>query len=194
MQSLQDASAVQAFASQAATFCELVARAETLPADHFLREAHMQLPVLYGTALRLRNVWSLAGIQADADDSADVDVPPKGEPVAGDASDHNRWMARWRALGAHIGSANLYQSMFSPFDPAEIEPVTSDLADDLLDIERDLQRGLERWQQGDAIGAEWEWQFHFAAHWGRHAAGALRALHDLAYDDIAGQPYVRSDL
>ena len=193
MASSQDSSTVQDFASQASAFCDLVARAETLPPDQFLRDAHLHLPVLYATALRLRNVWTLAGIQADEVDSTVADAAHKNDSVPDELPGHDKWMARWRALGAHLGTVNLYRSMFSPFDLAEVEPVTSNLADDLLDIQRDLQRGLDRWQGGDAVGAEWEWQFHFAAHWGRHAAGALRALHDLAYDDIAGQPYVRSD-
>lgn len=69
-----------------------------------------------------------------------------------------------------------YSEVFDPQGPAEI--VVASLTDDILDIHRDLKRGLARIAAGEAErAAVWEWRFSFDAHWGHHAVGALGALH-----------------
>ena len=52
-----------------------------------------------------------------------------------------------------------------------------DLADDVADIYRDLSAGLALVDAGHALEAQWELRFSFLTHWGRHASGAIRALH-----------------
>jgi hypothetical protein len=58
------------------------------------------------------------------------------------------------------------------------EAVMLSLGDDLVDICRDLKRGLLALDAG-ALGEDvtWEWRFGFYTHWGRHATEALRVLH-----------------
>ena len=77
---------------------------------------------------------------------------------------------------------DVYWEVFDPYE--ESVPVAGLLSDDLLDVYGDLQRGLVLWNKGGAtksratrVAAIWEWRFHFEAHWGDHAADALRALH-----------------
>lgn len=79
-----------------------------------------------------------------------------------------------------------YSEIFSPLVPQE-EPVVGDLADDLVDIYRDLAMGLELYECGKIDDALWEWGFKFQAHWGEHASSAIRALHCyLAQEDPSG--------
>jgi hypothetical protein len=54
--------------------------------------------------------------------------------------------------------------------------VAADLADDLADIWRDVKSGLLLYRSENPAAASWEWRFHFKAHWGRHATGAMHAL------------------
>ena len=72
---------------------------------------------------------------------------------------------------------DVYYEIFDPLESPADEPVGATLGDDLADIHRDLLRGLLLYERGDLAGAAWEWAFHFRAHWGRHAMGAVNALH-----------------
>lgn len=53
-----------------------------------------------------------------------------------------------------------------------------DLCDDLRDIWADMRRGLEEWRAGRPVEALLEWNLFFTCHWGPHAVGALKALHE----------------
>jgi hypothetical protein len=57
------------------------------------------------------------------------------------------------------------------------EPVAGSLSDDLLDVYRDVGKGLRLWDADALTAATWEWRFSFESHWGDHAIDALRALH-----------------
>lgn len=71
---------------------------------------------------------------------------------------------------------DMYSEVFNPIDLDAGEPVIGSLADDLLDIYRDIATGLLAYDSGDIANARWEWGFGFAHHWGEHATGAIRAL------------------
>lgn len=70
--------------------------------------------------------------------------------------------------------ADLYWEVFDPYEEAPL--VCGSLSDDLLDVYRDLRRGLLIYDAGKVGSAVWEWKFHFTNHWGDHAVDALRAL------------------
>jgi hypothetical protein len=71
-----------------------------------------------------------------------------------------------------------FDTYWGVFDPYKLdEPVAGSLSDDLLDVYRDVRRGLALWESGHDASAIWEWRFSFESHWGDHAADALRALH-----------------
>jgi hypothetical protein len=79
-----------------------------------------------------------------------------------------------------------YSEIFSPHVPQD-EPVMGDLADDLVDIYRDLATGLHLHHMGRIDDALWEWGFNFQVHWGEHASSAIRALHCyLSREDPSG--------
>lgn len=70
-----------------------------------------------------------------------------------------------------------YSEFFRPIAEPPEEPVTGDLADDLMDIYIDLKNGLRYYDVGRISDAVFEWAFSFGVHWDRHATGALRVLH-----------------
>lgn len=66
------------------------------------------------------------------------------------------------------------------------DPVVGSLADDLADIWRDLRPGLDAMDAVQSAAADpetilWHWRWTFAYHWGRHAAAAIRVLHDICH-------------
>ncbi len=70
-----------------------------------------------------------------------------------------------------------YRTVFDT-DPANAdEPVMGDVGDDLLDTYKDVKAGALLSQAGRVEEALWHWSFMHRVHWGRHALGALAALH-----------------
>jgi hypothetical protein len=86
------------------------------------------------------------------------------------------------------------------FDPLSVppdEPVVGSLSDDLCDVYREVVSGLREYEAGRRAQAVWEWGFGLRHHWGKHATGAIRALHRwlaanasdrLAAEDQPGAP------
>jgi hypothetical protein len=71
-----------------------------------------------------------------------------------------------------------FETYWEVFDPYDLQaPLAGSLSDDLLDVFRDVRRGLWLWDEGEAAAAVWEWRFFFETLWGEHAVDALRALH-----------------
>jgi hypothetical protein len=73
-----------------------------------------------------------------------------------------------------FGRFDAYWEVLDPYVEEAI--LAGSLSDDVLDVYRDLARGLELYQRGDVREAIWEWSFHREVHWGAHAVDALRAL------------------
>jgi Domain of unknown function (DUF5063) len=143
---------IEQFADIARRFCRW---AESEPQDPMseARTARRLLAELYLQAIDLPKAPS------------DADAPEIAQ---------EQYQSVFRRFGAL--PFNYYSECFNPIAiPAEL-PVTADLADDLADIWRDLKRGLALYESGSAEAAAWEWGFHFNAHWGHHACGALYAL------------------
>ena len=80
-----------------------------------------------------------------------------------------------------------YREIFDPHPNFNEEPCVGDVGDDLLDVYRDIKRGMKLYELGFPRAAEWEWAFSFRVHWGRHATGALAALHGLVHSNLAGE-------
>ncbi len=70
-----------------------------------------------------------------------------------------------------------YSSTFYPLVVPPEDHEIGDLADDVADIYRDISAGLALFDAGHVAEAQWEIRFSFLTHWGRHASGAIRALH-----------------
>ncbi len=71
-----------------------------------------------------------------------------------------------------------YAEVFDPLIFPPEAPVIGSLADDLADIYRDVVSGLRAYEQGNVAEAIWQWRFGLQFHWGAHATGAIRALHE----------------
>lgn len=70
-----------------------------------------------------------------------------------------------------------YSEVWDPLEVPGAEPVTGDIADDLMDIYIDLKQGLIYAGQQRIGEAVFYWGFTYGVHWGRHATSALRVLH-----------------
>ena len=73
-----------------------------------------------------------------------------------------------------------YREVFDPDPLLDDAPVMGDIGDDLLDTYKDIRAGLVLFDRGEIHEALWHWSFLHRIHWGRHAAGALHALHCLS--------------
>lgn len=122
--------------------------------------------------------------------AAALELPqPWSERVSPESSAEPPWMgARLNAVRTRAAAIPLqhYGEIFSPHVVTD-EPVVGDLADDLMDIYRDVAMGLYLHDAGFIDDAIWQWGFNFQIHWGKHASSAIRALHCyLAQEDPSG--------
>ncbi|MCC6737402.1 MAG: DUF5063 domain-containing protein [Planctomycetia bacterium] len=142
-----------AFAATVHRYCEFIEEASSLALNARVRRAFELLAELVHAAARLPEG---GGDSPDAE--GEVDLP-----------------VNWPGFGQMVS----YWEVFDPYE--EDEPVGGSLTDDLLDIYRDLGRGLLAWNSGARESALWDWKFHFELHWGDHAVDALRALKRACY-------------
>ena len=70
-----------------------------------------------------------------------------------------------------------YREFFDPDPTLNEEPVMGDVEDDILDTYKDMKAGYLLYERGETTEALWHWSFLHRIHWGRHAVGALFALH-----------------
>lgn len=73
---------------------------------------------------------------------------------------------------------NKYDLYWEVFDPYYLDkPVRASLSDDILDIYKDVKRGLLLFEKNKFTNAIWQWKFNFEIHWDSHAVDAIRVLH-----------------
>ena len=77
----------------------------------------------------------------------------------------------------HAFSGWFYRTIFDPEPNNTDEPVMGDVGDDLLDTYKDIKAGNVLAVQNRMADALWHWSFMHRIHWGKHAVGALSALH-----------------
>lgn len=178
--------ALASFALLAVRFCSLVEDRESHSAESFLSGIHPLLAQLYAAGLGLPSTDVQFGEELYDAGNEVSDFPPEPDP---DGMPHEEWHPLFDALTAKLGERCFYREVHDPYDPPEQSEVTGSLADDLVDIYRDLRTGLRKWQRGESGDALWEWRFNFEAHWGQHVVDALRAIHSLAaWHDLAWPP------
>ena len=139
-------SKVGRFVRAAWQYCEFVTTAAKHPLHERLRLARDRLVELYTAALELPEV-----ISPDDDVVAPAPELPKEFP----GFEH----------------FDFYWEVFDPYDHADTAPVVGSLSDDVLDVYRDVQRGLSKWSPYvPSEGAIWAWRFSFDTHWGDHGS------------------------
>jgi Domain of unknown function (DUF5063) len=142
---------VEAFATCARRFCGFVAEGARLSLAERMLLARELLAELFSAACHLPG----------GDGNSPYDASDLETAVPSD----------WPGFAEY----DSYRDVFDPYDDASA--VMPSLSDDVLDIHRELTCGLRAFDAGQVDVAVWEWRFGFDHHWGRHAVGALRALH-----------------
>jgi hypothetical protein len=75
---------------------------------------------------------------------------------------------------------NKYDCYWEVFNPYHLEePLMANLSDDILDIYKDVKRGIYLYNNNEHKEAISEWKINFEIHWGNHAVDAIRALHSV---------------
>lgn len=75
-----------------------------------------------------------------------------------------------------------YNDYWKVFDPYQFEePVAVSLTDDILDIYKDVKRGIHLYEKDEYIEAVSEWKINFEIHWGSHAVDSIRVLHSVIF-------------
>jgi len=149
---------IDRFAAEASRFREWALNGPD-QAEWAARGALVRLTNLYAAALELPPPWS--------DELADQ---PNAERVEEE---------EWRAVVVACGRLpfNLYGEVFDTVPMPPEQPVVGSLTDDITDTYRDVISGLREYESGRRAQAVWEWGSGLRQHWGKHATGAIRALH-----------------
>lgn len=80
-------------------------------------------------------------------------------------------------LSAFLGRC--YREYFDPDPTLADASCMGDVGDDLIEIYKHVRAGLVAFDSGDVSDAAWHWSFLHRIHSGRHAVGALFALHGM---------------
>jgi len=167
-----DDPAVDAFVSVARQYRDVIDRRD--PDDPVSFMMNVQ-PVLAGLCH--------AALSLPALDEIDLPNGAEGFDTRDDAESLiERWRPLMQGLIDELGADADYWEVTDPYDLAH--PLQGSLADDLADVFIDLDEGLRRWDRADfdlRRAIVWEWRFSYENHWGRHAIGAMRAIHALLY-------------
>lgn len=109
--------------------------------------------------------------------SAAIELPSHGPENKEDAPQVPvEKMERSKSNLSHFNGM-YYREFFDPDSSLREEPVLGDVGDDMLDTYSDIRSGLLCFDRGEIDEALWYWSYLHRIHWGRHAVGALFALH-----------------
>jgi hypothetical protein len=141
--------AVDRFVREARTYCDFVERASGLSLAERLHTARERLLGLYSAGLSLPFL-----------------EPTDAYPSPPVPSDWPRFEDK-----------DVYWEVFDPYHHEDNEPVAGSLADDVLDVYRDIRRGLTLWDGSQTRSAIWEWRFHLDVQTGRPRGRCASPLH-----------------
>ena len=154
---------VEQFAAEALRF-EQWAHSNEPNAALAARTALLRISSLYTAALQLPSPYTYAGDGQPCPDVGLVDECAK--------------LSAFQAI-----PFDMYGEVFNPLLVPPDEPVIGSIAYDITDVYRYVVTGLRAYQTGNRAGAIWEWGFHFHHHWGKHATGAIKAIHAWLVDN-----------
>jgi hypothetical protein len=158
------------FKKAADRFCSLL-EVEPVESDQWLMDVLAAMARLYASGHALPDL----DLSEDA-----LDVPDQLDVT------HEEWKRVFNLVHNVLGDQTGYWAYFDPSAPpnSHEEAVFGNLADDLADIFRDIKPGLRAWDTGVDVylaSIVFDWKLVFGSHWGLHAVGAMRALHQIAY-------------
>jgi hypothetical protein len=160
---------VISFIAAAHRFCALIEGPRSIPVSAFLRQCARLLPELY-----------IAGGNLP-------DVETDSESALGHSITHEQWKRLFDDLRDYFGKYDFYLETFDPTDLEEEGTVGSSVSDDLADIHRDIKNGLSMLGKVGLNEIVWHWKFSFNIHWGAHLTDALRVIHRLVFQEMAGE-------
>ena len=152
------------FAIAARRYCSTVDSTTNRKRAELLLEIYRILPVLIGEAMALPNV-ELRNNEGESEQPSH-------------RVSHEAWATLYESLKQKLDDWNAYKQVFDPTS-LDTEPIFGSLADDIADIYRDLQAGLQLGDKGQVCGddAVFHWRLMFYSHWGKHAINALEVIH-----------------
>lgn len=139
---------VEDFFHSAVNYCNIIDNFDSNKVHNNLKTLLVALVDLYSKALYLPEVE----LENDEVTEVDISVPQ-----------------------INFNQYDYYWEVFNPYDLEE--PVGASLSDDILDIYKDVKKGILLYEKYEHIEGIWEWKFGFEIHWGSHAVDAIRALH-----------------
>lgn len=150
------------FINTARSFCLFIETESSLSENDFLLITQQHLLTLYASVTQLPSFE----MQNDKDFDAEL-TEERVRVVLKFISDRVPFTYYWTVL--------------NPVDSNKLAEVgTGDLVDDLVDIYKDIKRGLLIFDEDD-LGAKenaiWKFKFDFEFHWGEHCVEALYAIH-----------------
>ena len=169
---------VEQFAAEALRF-EQWAHSNEPNAALAARTALLRISSLYTAALQLPSPYTYAGDGQPCPDVGLVDECAKLS--AFQAIPFDMYGEVFNPL--LVPPVDMYGEVFNPLLVPPDEPVIGSIDEDITDIYRDVVAGLRAYQTGNRAGAIWEWGFHFHHHWGKHATGAIKAIHAWLVDN-----------
>ncbi len=157
--------AFREFSLVAAEFCDVVDSASALNRVALLSRLYEILPRLICQGTRLPDF-------SVSDNDTDKGIGPTRMKEA-------EWGRLYESLKEKLEDWDLYWQVFDP--TKDSEAIRGSLADDIADIYRDVNEGLDFHDpqlalQQDAI---FGWRVLYYSHWGQHAINALYTIHFL---------------
>lgn len=151
--SVSNGSAVSNFVEKAKSYCNIIEEAGQYDLIDRCRQIAQSLAAVYLAGFSLPNVEP----SSEKTEKLSVPVP-----------------AQWPGMGRF----EYYWLVYNPYERDGV--VGNSLSDDLLDVYKDLKRGMTIYERGtkdSVMDAIWTWRFDFLTHWGVHATNALKVLH-----------------
>jgi hypothetical protein len=160
------------FRAIAQKYCDIVDSSSQLEKSELLARIYEILPALIDAAIHLPDAGTLVDDAEDEQNENSQHVNPTLSPKG------RAWDELYPSLKKRLGDADTYRMVFNA--ARNNEAIHGSLAGDIADIYRDLKDGLVLMEKNAASpqNALWEWRFGFDSHWGHHAIGALKAIHD----------------
>jgi hypothetical protein len=168
MEQIFESNEVSEFVKAVNDYCTLVENANNFSKKDFLEKSLTLLPTLYFYATAI----------------------PETEPSSEEPNQKIVTEADWenidRMVKQKLGEHNEYLEVFREEMQESEQPIIASLAENFADIYQDLKDFITIYGMGTEemmIDALWECKNNFRHLWGQHLTNALRALHNVFYNE-----------
>lgn len=136
------------------------------------------VPLLLTALASVQSAGAVIGVISDAPlpDADAYDEWVESETPTASSTSYKRLV---RALGAILDEADAYARLAHPYDSDPDDVIEVRLSDDIAEVYRALDDGLQAYDAGFRMHAVGQWQETYRVQWGHHAANAVVALHAL---------------